>query len=196
MTLLTPGLCVRVADSNATDFSNGLAYGQLTTITGKMATGSLLAIIGPTEAFCGSLAAMSAFLAGGAMAVGSGAHAVAMLTFIFYKLTKSTVWTTLALVTKASFGPRLLGRVWPILTTSSRAVSFARTRDMLFRLHITGPSEFRFAGRFFLGAGCSVGRPDTESSRRIWLERSYFIGCNVTVCAVRRGMAAIGDATI
>jgi hypothetical protein len=49
---------------------------------------------------------------------------MAMLAFVSYKLMKSTVWTTLALLTKASFGPHLVGRVWPLLTTSSRAVRF------------------------------------------------------------------------
>ena len=46
---------IRAAHSNATDFSNALAWGQLATLTGKMATGSLLAAVGAAEAFCGSL---------------------------------------------------------------------------------------------------------------------------------------------
>lgn len=104
------------------DFSNGLSWGQLTTLTGKMATGSLLATVGPTQAFCGSLAGTGVLLASGAVAVASEAHATAMVCFIVYKLMKSTIWTTMALLTKDSFGSDLVGRVWPILTTSSRAV--------------------------------------------------------------------------
>ena len=126
--------------SNATDFSSGLAWGQVTTLTGKMVTGSLLAMIGPTEAFCGALGGMGVLLAGGVVAVARGAQAAALLSFIAYKLMKSTVWTTLALLTKESFGPHLVGRVWPILTTSSRVVSSPANPIMywisLFRLGI------------------------------------------------------------
>ena len=110
--------------SNATDFSSGLAWGQLTTLTGKIATGSLLAMIGPTEAFCGALGGMGVLLGVGVVAVARGSKVAALLSFIAFKLMKSTVWTALALLAKASFGPHLVARMWPILTTSSRAVSY------------------------------------------------------------------------
>jgi predicted MFS family arabinose efflux permease len=103
------------------ELSRGMAVGQVATVFGKLAAGFVLGWRGAAAAFPEMLMVMGLMLALGAGAMQAGMPASALCCFVLLKVAKAPVYTSMAMATRAKFDPKLLSKIWGVLSTSSRA---------------------------------------------------------------------------
>jgi len=103
-------------------FGDLLAYGAGGALAGKLVTGAAADVIGGRRLFLLALAGMAAVTVGfGA----SAAHGMFMLMNFAMQATKAGGWPAMAKLIGSWFEPGRHGRIWGIVSTSSRLSSFA-----------------------------------------------------------------------